>query len=675
MLLAIFMILYISSVFIIIRFFLQQDSQLHNDREHFNEQGANPYISVLHVTPNVGIKIIPSQNCSVIPRSLKESWGGMHQYGIFLGEAKEQSTTMKGIKLCEMSLQSAVSSLVHNNNEKRGKYELQLLSIIPDSSTLLLVLGPQNAPSKLATILSNNGFIVSTDSTTDFVLDILARITPYPDFAKHVRSGDNAQINKVLSGGYGPNACVAIWHCHNNNNSDEANSISKYNNVRCISYHINGNKPEILSILSKNTLHFKEKDIVDLIPDVRIGEDEGKTMMRTMSVISSHNGIFCDVKQYENVSKENIDEFNLLLWNCLDLLIEKVGTDVVMLNNHYNMRKGIAFCPVTTDLMVLANAALKRSVTVRETFDDKSKSNTTRQKPLLITPRTNVDLRRITSKVLTNDGLGNVNVLKILAILPNKQTTIHSLDNSPVFDGDIVKLEYQKNVKDNGTYFVIKATNGSMLLSTHWIVNMNHANKSIYMHSIDSVVNRYIPLHHNGGITIMRNEYDNIDIISLSPTYAKKIKWFKGAQLVIFLNGSIFSTKLLKMDAHTAHFRVEYINVIDKLRYDDLRDENVRFHPKATCTKDSNIPTRELCELNDGAIWDTPCNADEECPFFNFVQNRGGCEVNTGKCEMPLGVYGKGYKGYDGEPITYTKVVGQSGKLPVFPSIRNIPSV
>jgi len=51
-----------------------------------------------------------------------------------------------------------------------------------------------------------------------------------------------------------------------------------------------------------------------------------------------------------------------------------------------------------------------------------------------------------------------------------------------------------------------------------------------------------------------------------------------------------------------------------------------------------------------GGQWDTPCRSSAECPFYkankNYPNSYGGCNVNTGYCQMPEGVKNLTYKKY-----------------------------
>lgn len=61
-------------------------------------------------------------------------------------------------------------------------------------------------------------------------------------------------------------------------------------------------------------------------------------------------------------------------------------------------------------------------------------------------------------------------------------------------------------------------------------------------------------------------------------------------------------------------------------------------------------------------VWDTPCQVDGDCPFYqankNYSNTFGGCDKRTGKCQMPIGIIPLGYKKYaktagKGDPLCY----------------------
>lgn len=67
------------------------------------------------------------------------------------------------------------------------------------------------------------------------------------------------------------------------------------------------------------------------------------------------------------------------------------------------------------------------------------------------------------------------------------------------------------------------------------------------------------------------------------------------------------------------------------------------------------VNTKDACE-RDGGVWDRPCVRDDDCPFFEIgrmhVYPRGGC-MNSGYCEMPMGVTAISYRVTDGEPMLH----------------------
>jgi hypothetical protein len=59
--------------------------------------------------------------------------------------------------------------------------------------------------------------------------------------------------------------------------------------------------------------------------------------------------------------------------------------------------------------------------------------------------------------------------------------------------------------------------------------------------------------------------------------------------------------------------------------------------------------------------WETPCKYNYECPFFksnsNYTNNFGGCDVQTGTCQMPRGINKQSFKRYstdeENQPLCY----------------------
>jgi hypothetical protein len=81
----------------------------------------------------------------------------------------------------------------------------------------------------------------------------------------------------------------------------------------------------------------------------------------------------------------------------------------------------------------------------------------------------------------------------------------------------------------------------------------------------------------------------------------------------------------------------------------DIEDED----ESGECIEDSQYKTKALCEGTRDMLerdknpmtWDKPCQKDEECPYYQESDKRGGCR--DGYCEMPVGVKRKGYRRID----------------------------
>ena len=55
-------------------------------------------------------------------------------------------------------------------------------------------------------------------------------------------------------------------------------------------------------------------------------------------------------------------------------------------------------------------------------------------------------------------------------------------------------------------------------------------------------------------------------------------------------------------------------------------------------------------DINQNGIWDSPCQVNNDCPFYkankNYTNEFGKCDKPTGKCEMPMGIISLGYTKY-----------------------------
>lgn len=90
------------------------------------------------------------------------------------------------------------------------------------------------------------------------------------------------------------------------------------------------------------------------------------------------------------------------------------------------------------------------------------------------------------------------------------------------------------------------------------------------------------------------------------------------------------------------------------------------FTPAHTAASDGSCitsPTTEIKSvcLAQGGLWDSPCTADDQCPFFQrnkrYPNYRGGC-LTSGWCEMPLGVTQPSFKTSVGDPACHGQMDG-----------------
>lgn len=85
--------------------------------------------------------------------------------------------------------------------------------------------------------------------------------------------------------------------------------------------------------------------------------------------------------------------------------------------------------------------------------------------------------------------------------------------------------------------------------------------------------------------------------------------------------------------------------------------ENVMLYPENGCfILDKNNYIKELevqnpvrCksyweEYDFNGVWDTKCQSDSECPYYDDKRKVGGCDEKSGVCEFPVGATRIGYK-------------------------------
>lgn len=83
--------------------------------------------------------------------------------------------------------------------------------------------------------------------------------------------------------------------------------------------------------------------------------------------------------------------------------------------------------------------------------------------------------------------------------------------------------------------------------------------------------------------------------------------------------------------------------------------------PPHTAASDGSCVTSPMTEIKsvceaEGGLWDAPCISDDQCPYFQknkrYPNYRGGC-LESGWCEMPLGVVQQSFRTAIGEPACH----------------------
>jgi hypothetical protein len=160
---------------------------------------------------------------------------------------------------------------------------------------------------------------------------------------------------------------------------------------------------------------------------------------------------------------------------------------------------------------------------------------------------------------------------------------------------------------------------------------------------------------------------DNLYNLDLIPPNDPYDKYFK-------ILGNPGLTEPWPTDRSKVLYPYETMDVLRRITNQGRRRELYACYGVDGTVKDAD--TRERCVAAQG-IWDTPAQADSECPFYRANQNynnrRGGImredgESTTveGRCEMPLGVKRIGYKYYSDDPAhrpwCYNCKVGVDGQ-------------
>jgi hypothetical protein len=151
---------------------------------------------------------------------------------------------------------------------------------------------------------------------------------------------------------------------------------------------------------------------------------------------------------------------------------------------------------------------------------------------------------------------------------------------------------------------------------------------------------------------------ENKVIMTSPPVYTGKhtLRRVHGSVYVIFddnTNHSIYYVPALRVTCTRVQDNVYTINNSKITSINSNNEERARYekyHVKSVCVGDEHVKIKELCESRGVGTWDRPCEADNECPFVDG-NGRGAC-MDSGYCEMPIGVRRLSFKKYAGACIT-----------------------
>ena len=213
------------------------------------------------------------------------------------------------------------------------------------------------------------------------------------------------------------------------------------------------------------------------------------------------------------------------------------------------------------------------------------------------------------------------------------------------------------NIKQNKFYLLIGKENAYQLFRIYFKISISNQSGNFTI-NIDN--SELIGIELPEDITIKNNKTES-NITSenilgtnntyLNPSYSKFDDKFKRFDIPETLFQKQYQT--LEMERYRKHLAE------DKYKRDHkcfafLNNESIeleRYQNKKTCT--SFHP-----EVDQNGIWDAPCQIDTDCPFYqankNYENNFGGCDDDSGYCQMPLGLKRIGYKKYDkSKPLCY----------------------
>lgn len=223
---------------------------------------------------------------------------------------------------------------------------------------------------------------------------------------------------------------------------------------------------------------------------------------------------------------------------------------------------------------------------------------------------------------------------------------------SALIDNTIAYLERKLNTKPSIIIEPTEYYRKDSIIMVKLRKNMFYDTKTYYQKDLNDNTNKVSYL-------IMRITPDN-KIASIGIAGLPKIRNYNGAiperQGRAFLDNDIGINKPIVQDS------------LKKLVTDRLMTRLSRCFLKPEYKEldnnDNDIGTQQSCAIN-GGVWDTPCDKDLDCPYFkankNYPNKFGGCNRETGFCQLPEGLSSLSFRKGLGKPQCYSCKKGKHG--------------
>lgn len=390
--------------------------------------------------------------------------------------------------------------------------------------------------------------------------------------------------------------------------------------VRCLSYTSIGDSASIASLSGAGML-VSDVDVLSFLPDARVGTG-GRD--RVLSLFTCPVGIFSGPQPSGGAE--------ILEGAFRALAASGAGAEHVIMTNFLLTQSDIAMAEGIDAALREENMRLgiESGGAGVETYLDAPGS-----KPQAFRVYSPISLQLRTSELLYQRG-GRAERLRRYVATVDAANMRYAEYLQP---GDVLVLSRQPDARQNGPYFVERGTRTRLDLVSHW----------------------ELKVPENSGL--------QVDLQTREASFplrgASGALWYARAPCVVRLIGGSENAYLVcraervsvtNDTERTLHLRIISAQPYDRASELDATSEHVALGTGFTCfpvalNGNGVLPSRDSCS-DRGGVWDRPCDADEECPFYDSRRNRGGCDSATGGfCEMPLGVERVSFRRFTGRPL------------------------